>query len=275
MNMDDKAWGIRIENLCGGYGGRLILENFTAAIPGGAITTILGESGCGKTTLLRMLLGLTPATSGNIFIGGRDTTHMAPAQFHKLRRRFGVLFQDGALISALTLAENTELPLMEHTKLPRKMLREAALRTLELVGLRKFADFYPGELSGGMRKRAGLARAIVTEPPVLFCDEPTSGLDPITAAQMDQLLLDMKSCYPQMTIVVVTHDLDSMARLADDVLVLKDKKAVFSGRKDDLLMSDNPYIRSLLDRQFEESRRMAAPPLDESVRSALSAWLDA
>ncbi len=155
------------------------------------------------------------------------------------------------------------------------MLREAALRTLELVGLRKFADFYPGELSGGMRKRAGLARAIVTEPPVLFCDEPTSGLDPITAAQMDQLLLDMKSCYPQMTIVVVTHDLDSMVRIADEVLVLKDKKAVFSGRKDELQRSEDPYIRSLLDRRFEESRRMAAPPLDESVRSALSAWLDA
>ena len=272
--MESQAWDISIENLSGGYDGRLVLQDFSAFLPAGTITTILGESGCGKTTLLRLLLGLNRPQAGHILFGGRDVSTMNESQFRKLRRRFGVLFQDGALISALTLAENVALPLVEHTNLPRKVLRDAALRTLELVGLEKFADYYPGELSGGMRKRAGLARAIVTEPPVLFCDEPTSGLDPITAAQMDQLLLDMKACYPQMTIVVVTHDLGSVSHIAEHVLVLESGKAVFSGSKEELYASNDAYLRRFLDRRFEESRRMSAPPLDGSVREALAEWLD-
>ena len=125
-----------------------------------------------------------------------------------------------------------------------------------------------------MRKRAGLARAIVTEPPVLFCDEPTSGLDPITAAQMDQLLLDMKACYPHMTTVVVTHDLGSVEHIAEHVLVLKQGKSAFAGSKDELYAAEDAYLRRFLDRKYEESRRMAAPPLDSSVREALSEWLD-
>ena len=272
MNVD--AWNISIENLNGGYNGHLVLKDFTAELPAGTITALLGESGCGKTTLLRLLLGLNKPQSGRILMGGHDICSMPPAQFHKMRRRFGVLFQDGALISSLTLEENVALPLVEHTRLSRKVLRNTALRTLELVGLEKFAKFYPGELSGGMRKRAGLARAIVTEPPVLFCDEPTSGLDPITAAQMDQLLLDMKACYPQMTTVVVTHDLGSMERIAEHVLVLHAGKTAFAGSKEDLAQSKDPYLRQFLDRKFEESRRMAAPPLDDAVRNALEDWLN-
>ena len=272
--MNNEAWDISIEQLNGGYDGRLVLRDFSAFLPAGTITTILGESGCGKTTLLRLLLGLNCPQSGRILFGGRDVCAMSETQFRKLRRRFGVLFQDGALVSSLTLAENVALPLVEHTKLPRNILRDAALRTLELVGLDRFADYYPGELSGGMRKRAGLARAIVTEPPVLFCDEPTSGLDPITAAQMDQLLLDMKACYPQMTIVVVTHDLGSVDHIAEHILVLKSGQAAFSGTREELHAAEDPYLRRFLDRKYEESRRMAAPPLDSSVRSALAAWLD-
>jgi len=268
------AWSISIEHLCGGYGGRLVLEDFSAELPAGVITAILGESGCGKTTLLRFLLGLNRPVSGKIIIGGRNICEMPQGQFRKLRRRFGVLFQDGALISSLSLRENIALPLMEHTRLSKKVIGEAAVRTLALVGLDKFAGYYPGELSGGMRKRAGLARAIVTEPPVLFCDEPTSGLDPVTAAQMDQLLLDMRRCYPDMTIVVVTHDLDSVRRIADNVLVLRDKKVAFSGSLEALDSSEDPYIRMLLDRKFVESRRMTAPPLNEELRSALAEWLD-
>jgi len=272
--MNQEAWDISIEHLNGGYDGRLVLQDFSANLSAGTITTILGESGCGKTTLLRLLLGLNRPQSGRILIGGRDICRMSDAQFHKMRRRFGVLFQDGALIGSLTLSENVALPLVEHTRLPRKTLRDAALRTLALVGLDAFADYYPSELSGGMRKRAGLARAIVTEPPVLFCDEPTSGLDPITAAQMDQLLLDMKEYYPQMTTVVVTHDLGSVDHIAEQVLVLRNGKAAFSGNKTELAGSGDPYLRRFLDRKFEESRRMAAPPLDSSVRKALTEWLD-
>jgi len=266
-------WDIRFEHLEGGYGDHLVLRDFNACLPGGAISAVLGESGCGKTTLLRIILGLTPPAGGNIFLGGRDLFSLSRRQFHKVRRRFGVLFQDGALLGSLTLAENVALPLREHTTLPYRVLREAALRTLKLVGLEEFADFYPGELSGGMRKRAGLARAIVTEPPVLFCDEPTSGLDPITAAQMDQLLLDMKVHYPQMTTVVITHDLGSVAHIAEYVLVMRKGQAVFSGSREELAASGDPYLQQFLDRRAEESRRMAAPPLDAAVREALAEWL--
>ena len=142
------------------------------------------------------------------------------------------------------------------------------------MGLEQFADFYPSELSGGMRKRAGLARAIVTEPPLLFCDEPTSGLDPITSAQMDQLLLDMKKHYPSMTTVVITHDLGSVRHIADHFLVIGDGRAAFSGSKEELYASPDPYLRSFLDREAQEERRMTAPPLDESVRAALAEWLN-
>lgn len=270
----DNPWDICIDHLDGGYGDRMILTDLSACLPGGAVTAILGESGCGKTTLLRIILGLTPPSRGKILLGGRDMFSLSTRQFHKVRRRFGVLFQDGALLGSLSLAENVALPLREHTTLPDKKLREAALRTLQLVGLENFADFYPSELSGGMRKRAGLARAIVTEPPLLFCDEPTSGLDPITAAQMDQLLLDMKRHYPHMTTVVITHDLGSVEHIADHVLVIKKGKAVFSGSRQELAESTDPYIRQFLDRKPEESRRMVAPPLDEAVRSALAGWLD-
>lgn len=269
----DTAWDIRIEHLEGGYGSRHVIQGMDATLPGGAITTILGESGGGKTTLLRIMLGLTPPFSGKILMGGRDIFSMSPAQFRKIRRRFGVLFQDGALLGSLTLAENIALPLTEHTDLPKATLRKAALRTLELVGLDQFADFYPSELSGGMRKRAGLARAIVTEPPLLFCDEPTSGLDPITSAQMDQLLLDMKKHYPNMTTVAITHDLGSVRHIADHVLVIGNGRTAFSGSKEELYASTDPYLRSFLDRSIQEERRMTAPPLDESVRAALAEWL--
>ncbi len=271
---DQSAWGIRIEHLCGGYGDTLVLDDLSAELPGGAISAILGESGGGKTTLLRIMLGLNPPRSGRLLLGGRDIFALPERQFHKIRRRFGVLFQDGALISSLTLADNVALPLTEHTALPLPLLRETAVRTLKLVGLEEFADYYPGELSGGMRKRAGLARAIVTEPPLLFCDEPTSGLDPITAAQMDQLLLDMKVYYPHMTTVIITHDLGSVARVADHVLMLRDGKSAFSGDRAALNACPDPYIRQFLDRRAEDSLRMAAPPLEASVRSALAGWLD-
>ena len=267
------SWDIRVEGLCCGYGDRPVLNSLTATLPGGGISAILGESGGGKTTLLRVILGLTKPLAGKLFLGSRDVFSLSVPQFRRLRRRFGVLFQDGALISSLTLVENVALPLSEHTRLKRSVLREAALRTLRLVNLEDFADYYPGELSGGMRKRAGLARAIVTEPPLLFCDEPTSGLDPITAAQMDQLLLDMKTHYPDMTTVVITHDLGSVWHVADHALLLKDGSAHFCGALADLRSSTDPYIRQFLDRQAVEARRMVAPPLDESVRQALAEWL--
>ena len=191
-----------------------------------------------------------------------------------MRRRFGVLFQDGALLGSLTLAENVGLPLAEHTRLPKATIRKTVLRILELVGLAEFADYYPNELSGGMKKRGGLARAIVTEPPLLFCDEPTSGLDPINSAQMDQLLLDMRKSYPEMTMIVVSHDLASVARVADHVLVLREGRVIFSGSHAELEASSDDYLRRFMDRKAEETASRVAATADPEVRAALDAWLE-
>lgn len=268
------AWDIRIERLRAGYGDRVVLDDVSAEFPAGAISMVLGESGCGKSTLLRHIIGLARPMDGRILYGGQDFFALPQAYFRRVRRRFGVLFQDGALLGSLTLAENVALPLSEHTRLKSRVVREAALRTLSLVGLEAFADYYPHELSGGMRKRGGLARAIVTEPPVLFCDEPTSGLDPINAAQMDQLLLDMKARYPQMTLVVVTHDLSSVRRIADHVVMLREGKVGFAGTVDDLETSQDAYLRRFMDRVPNHERGgLAATPINPEVRQALDDWL--
>jgi phospholipid/cholesterol/gamma-HCH transport system ATP-binding protein len=176
------------------------------------------------------------------------------------------LFQDGALLGALNLFANVALPLKEHTTLKTSEIDEIVKAKLSLVGLEEFVDYFPNELSGGMRKRAGLARAMVMDPDILFCDEPTSGLDPINSAELDELLLDLKERF-DMTIVVVSHDLESMQTIADYVLVLGDGKALFEGSKESLLMSDDPYLRQFLDRQGEkrETTRLTTPHLDPSV----------
>ncbi len=268
------AWDIRLEHLRGGYPGRVVLEDVNAVFPSGAITVVLGESGCGKSTLLRHIIGLSRPLGGRILYGGQDFFALPSAYFRRIRRRFGVLFQDGALLSSLTLAENVGLPLSEHTSLSARVVREAVLRTLSLVGLEAFADYYPHELSGGMRKRGGLARAIVTEPPVLFCDEPTSGLDPINAAQMDQLLLDMKARYPTMTLVVVTHDLSSVRRIADHVILIRDGSVGFAGAADELETSTDAYLRQFMDRLPDTSQeRLTHTSVNPEVRQALDDWL--
>ena len=267
-----EAWGIQLEDLRLGYGDLVVLDGIDTTIPGGVITAILGESGGGKSTLLRHIIGLSRPMRGRILYGGKDLFALPGKQFRRARRRFGVLFQDGALLGSLTLAQNVGLPLSENTDLPPVTIRNAVLRTLKLVGLDDFADFYPNQLSGGMRKRGGLARAIVTEPPILFCDEPTSGLDPIHAAQMDQLLLDMKIQFPDMTIIVVTHDLASVARIARRVLVLGAGRIVFSGSYEELCAAKDPYLRDFVDRRAARHTLQADPP-DPAVREALAAWL--
>lgn len=275
MQNKNIAWDIRLEHLYLGYDSKAILKDINVVIPGGKITCILGESGCGKSTLLRHLIGLSKPISGKILYGGQDLFSLKSKLFRRIRRRFGVLFQDGALLGSLTLAENVSLTLSENTTLPQKIIRETAIQTLQLVGLEKFADYYPNELSGGMKKRGGLARAIVTEPPILFCDEPTSGLDPINAAQMDQLLLNMKIQYPTMTLLVVSHDLSSVSKIAEYLLMIKDGNIIFSGSYPELKASTNTYLRSFMDREPEKERfRVEASPVNPAVRKALDAWLE-
>ena len=267
------AWDIELESLTLGYGRSVVLNNIQAVLPGGRITVILGESGCGKSTLLRHVIGLAKPMDGRILYGGKDLFALPYRLFRRARRRFGVLFQDGALLGSLTLAENVGLVLSENTSLSPQLIRKTVLQTLQLVGLEDFADFYPNQLSGGMRKRGGLARAIVTEPPVLFCDEPTSGLDPINAAQMDQLLLDMKAKFPEMTMVVVTHDMASVEQIADHVLVLREGRLVFTGTAEQLAQTQDTYLQSFVRRSTREEERSYQAP-DPLVREALQAWLE-
>ncbi|MDE6734195.1 MAG: ATP-binding cassette domain-containing protein [Desulfovibrio sp.] len=267
------AWDIEFHDLTVGYGATAVLKDINATLPAGKVSVILGGSGCGKSTLLRHIIGLSRPIAGEILIGGHDLFRLDRRAFRRVRRRMGVLFQDGALLGALTLAQNVALPLSEHLRLPKRLLREAALRVLAMVGLDSFADYYPNQLSGGMRKRAGLARAIIAEPRVLLCDEPTSGLDPITAVRMDDLLLSLHAEYAEMTLVVVSHDLASLKRIADYVLVLRDGAAVFAGSLAELEKSGDPYLRQFLNREAGPEELALQKPPNPEVRAALEKWL--
>lgn len=267
------AWDIEFHDLSVGYGAVPVLKDINATLPAGKISVILGGSGCGKSTLLRHIIGLSRPIGGQILIGGHDLFKLDHQDFRRVRRRMGVLFQDGALLGALTLAQNVVLPLSEHLRLPRGLLREASLRVLGMVGLADFADYYPNQLSGGMRKRAGLARAIIAEPRILLCDEPTSGLDPVTAARMDDLLLSLHGSYAEMTLVVVSHDLASLRRIADYVLVLRDGGSVFAGTLAQLEASDDAYLRQFLSREAGPEELDLQKPPNPQVRAALEKWL--
>ena len=274
------AWNIELQDLRLGYGDTVVLENVTATLPGGRISVILGASGGGKSTLLRHIIGLARPFGGKILLGGRDVFALPAREFRMVRRRMGVLFQDGALLGSLTVGENVALPLTEHTRLDPALVREIVLHKLALVGLADFADYYPSELSGGMRKRAGLARAMVTDPPILLCDEPTSGLDPISAAQMDELLLDMKARFPGMTIISVSHDMASVKNIADHVLVLHNKTIGYAGDLAGLENSTDPYLRLFLDRKAARGTARDDPRLSLSeetrkiMHQSLDTWLE-
>lgn len=271
-----KTPDIRLEGLTIGYGEHAVVSGIDAVLPGGKISVILGGSGCGKSTLLKHILKLHPVLAGRIVIGDHDLDSLDRRGMHCLRQRMGVLFQDGALLGSLTLGDNVALPLREHTRLSEPEILERVLAKLGLVGLADFADYYPNELSGGMRKRAGLARAMVMDPTLLFCDEPTSGLDPVTAAELDQLLLELKS-RSEMTLVVVSHDLDSMRSIADHVLVLGAGRVLYQGSKAELETTQDEYLRRFLDRQAaaRTTPRLTMPPLDFSVmKRDCSQYLD-
>ncbi|MBR3665297.1 MAG: ATP-binding cassette domain-containing protein [Desulfovibrio sp.] len=266
---DTASWDITFNSLSVGYGEHVVLEDITATLPGGKISVILGGSGCGKSTLLRHIIGLSRPLAGSLCIAGLDPATLVTRDFRRLRRQIGVLFQDGALLGAMTLAQNVALPLSEHLSLPRTLVRGEALRVLKMVELEDFADFYPHQLSGGMRKRAGLARAIIANPRILLCDEPTSGLDPVTAARMDDLLLSLHAQFPSMTIVSVSHDLMSLERIADYVLVLKDGHLHFAGDLASLKASRDPYLTMFLSRDAGTGMRDFSESMDAEVAAAL------
>jgi phospholipid/cholesterol/gamma-HCH transport system ATP-binding protein len=277
-----EAWNITFENLTLGYSGNIVLENISGLLPGGGISVILGSSGCGKSTLLRHLIGLRAPVSGRILLGRYDIFSMSRSSFRSLRRRMGMLFQDGALLGSLTLAENVALPLREHTRLSPKLIYDAVMHNLSMVGLADYAAYYPNQLSGGMRKRAGLARAMITRPPILLCDEPTSGLDPLNSAQMDKLLLELKEKNPAMTIVVVSHDIQSLVAIADHALVLHGGHIAFSGSLKDLRNTEDPFLIRFLNRDKDmaglspqEQRYLIPESKRRALQNALDKWLAA
>jgi len=253
---------IQLDNLSIGYGGNPIVKDLNINFPGGKLSMVVGGSGSGKSTLLKHILQLQPPITGTISIGGHDMGKLSRRERHCVRQRTGVLFQDGAMLGSLKLKDNIALPLREHTKLSEEQIMHIVQDRLAMMGLGHALELYPNELSGGMRKRAGLARALVMDPQVLFCDEPTSGLDPVMSAELDQLLLEMM-CHFDMTMVVVTHDLASMRSLADHVVVLGEGRCLFQGTIPELDKTEDLYLRRFLDRATEErdAPRLTMPPI--------------
>ena len=239
---------IDVQQLVTHYGTREILHGINMQVQRGEIMVIMGGSGSGKSTFLRYLLGLLTPTSGTIHLLGQDINTLEADKLLALRRNMGVAFQGGALLSSLSVGENVRLPLREHTQLDENTIRIMSRMKLEVVNLSDFEDLMPAELSGGMLKRAALARAIVMDPKLLFFDEPSAGLDPVAAVELDELILRLRDAMG-MTIVVVTHELESAFKIADRITVLDQGNILITGTVDEVKNSDNPRIQSLLHRK--------------------------
>lgn len=242
---------IEVHQLVTHYGERMILKGIDMDVRPGEIMVIMGGSGSGKSTLLRHLLALERPTSGNIRLLGQDINACDGQQLYELRKKMGVAFQSGALFSSMTVGENIMLPLYEHTRLDRKTMEIMVRLKLEVVNLAGFEHLMPSELSGGMIKRAAMARAIIMDPKLLFCDEPSAGLDPVVASALDDLILRLRDAMG-MSIVVVTHELESVFKIADRVTVLDRGEILFIGSVDELKRSDNERIQNLLHRRAED-----------------------
>ncbi len=242
---------ISIRDLVTHYDGRPILQGINLDIRRGETMVILGRSGCGKSTLLRHLVGLSAPTTGRIIIKGFDLTSMLEEEQVPVRRKLGMLFQSAALFNSMTVAENVALPLREHTKLEPSTINIMTRIKLELVGLAGFENFTPDQLSGGMKKRAGLARAIAMDPEILCCDEPSAGLDPVVAVGIDNLILKLKRAF-KMTIVVVTHELASVFMIADRIAMLHQGRIIALGTLDELRASSDPIVQQFLNREADE-----------------------
>jgi len=237
-----EPFAIRIQGLRTQFGAQVVHDDLDLEIRRGEIIGIVGGSGTGKSVLLRQMLGLMRPTAGRIDVLGFDLADMGRAAWESLRARQGVLFQDGALFSSLTVAQNVQAPMRERQSLSPSLLRELAALKVALAGLPPTScEKYPAELSGGMRKRAGLARALALDPDILFLDEPTAGLDPIGAAAFDHLIRGLQQSLG-LTVVMVTHDLDSLAAISDRIAALVDKRAMV-GTLSELRASDDPWLK--------------------------------
>ncbi len=248
MDSPGRKTAIEVTDLVTHYGKTEILHGVNMTVQDNEIMIIMGGSGSGKSTLLRYLLGLGKPTSGSIKLLGKDITTLSALEMHELRTNMGVAFQGGALLSSMTVGENVQLPLVEHTRLDRKTMQIMARMKLEVVNLGGFENLMPAQLSGGMIKRAAVARAIVMDPRLMFFDEPSAGLDPVVSAELDELILRLRDAM-QMTIVVVTHELESAFKIADRITVLDKGHILMTGTVAEVKASDNERIQSLLNRR--------------------------
>jgi len=236
---------VKVENVIRKFGSRTILNGINLEIFRGETFVIMGGSGCGKSTLLRHMIGALKPDSGKISMFGKDLTTLSEDEMDVIRKKFGISFQSSALLDSLTVGENVSLPLREHTRLDKSVIDIVIKMKLELVGLRGFENLLPSQLSGGMRKRVGLARAISLDPEIVFYDEPTAGLDPIVGGVIDKLILDLSQKL-SITSVVVTHDMNSVFRIADRIAMLYEGRVVEVGTKDEIRNTKNELVRQFV-----------------------------
>lgn len=235
---------IRVRGLTVGFGEKIILQNLDLDLRRGEVMGFVGGSGTGKSVLTRTILGLVQQREGSIEVFGQDLAQLTRDEHRALERRWGVLFQHGALFSGLNVRQNIQVPMREYLDLSQELMDELALLKIRMVGLNPdAAEKFPSELSGGMIKRAALARALALDPEILFLDEPTSGLDPIGAAEFDQLIATLQKTLG-LTVFMVTHDLDSLYSICDRIAALAEKRVIAVGTVDEILKADHPWLKS-------------------------------
>ncbi len=237
---------ILVEELEKRFGETVVLTSVNMRVERGEVAVIIGGSGAGKTTLLRVLIGLERPTSGKVVVGGVDIAALSERKLNEARRKFGMVFQYSALLDSMNVFDNVAFPLREHTKLKAKEIREKVLDKLKVLGLEGTHERFPSQLSGGMRKRVGLARALMLEPEVLMYDEPTSGLDPITSRMVDDMILETRDRFG-VTSVVISHDMAGALHIADRIFVLSKGRMAASGTPRELAEGTNEVVREFLD----------------------------
>jgi phospholipid/cholesterol/gamma-HCH transport system ATP-binding protein len=243
-------FAIELKDVHKSFGEYKIHKGIDIQVLKNAITYIIGPSGTGKSVLLKQMCGLMPPTKGDVLVDGKSIVGLRGKELLNIRKKFGILFQNAALFDSMTVFENVAFPLVEHTKLTKKQIHDIVIEKLRLVGLRDVEKKMPSELSGGMRKRVGLARAIALEPQIILYDEPTTGLDPIMCDVVDNLIHDTQKEL-DITSVVISHDIDSALKIADSMAMLYDGKVVLFGTPDEFKSTDNPYVRQFLSASME------------------------
>src|SRR5713101_8125192 len=251
-----------VEGLTKSFGRHVVWRDISLSLPPGEVSVMLGPSGTGKTVFLKSLVGLIRPDRGRVMVDGIDTVHCSERQLYQVRKLFGVMFQDGALFGSLHLYDNIAFPLREHTKKTEAEIRQVVLAKMEMVGLGGDENKFPGEISGGMRKRAGLARSLVLDPQIILCDEPDSGLDPVRTAYLSQLLIDINAQIDA-TILIVTHNINIARTVPDNIGMLFRKHLVMFGPREVLLTSDEPVVR-----QFLNGRRVGPIGMSEEKDEA-------